>query len=1004
VERFDREYHEQTNAELETFMEIMRKCTCVFRNILLRNNLFYIKSTLFRFTVNHFWSSVMHSSFLGKHLFLPLLAVIFLSCTSDPTSPYDPSNVKMYLCLKSSTGVISSDTTEDTADNTLKIGIRANLPDEIDSVRIEVQTQTSNGYRDSILPVYTPFTSSSKYSDTAWYAIVFNDTGTKVIKGMAYIQKGYTFTDSITAIIHPKQKQKHPPIWQDSVITLSGSVGKALTLSLSDKCSDADSETLTFSLIAGVPLTDTILGTTYTFTPTSGDTGLFYPQIVAKDPVGLADTVTLYITISAGDTIPPELKLITPASDNISTNAPGYTVTLMCTDSSGIASVIGKLDTASFTGSKVSDSVWSVTISGLTENAFNTIVFTATDNSLRSNKSTLTLHIKYDPTMTDADGPVIKLISGPNSGDTVKNAVVTIVDSITDPSWLDSVYWTLNGKNLKLLTQSGNIYTLADTLKSEGYNILTVTAKDKSSNGNRSTQTIMLYVSAPSITVQPSSQSILSGSSAVFSVVATGTAPLAYQWKKNAVDIPDAIKSSYTIDTVTLSDSGSYTVTVSNSAGTITSQTAILTVNYAPSITTQPLSQTLYLNQTTTFTVVSTGNPVPTYQWYKNGAVITGATNASYTISSPGISDSGKYTVAVMNNVDTVLSDTAKFYAVVTSVSAGDSHGMILKSDGTLWATGSNFYGELGDGTTTNRLSPIQIMNAVSAVSAGNGYTMILKNDSTLWAMGYNVFGQLGDGTTTNRLTPVLIMTGVKTVSAGDTHTMIVKNDGTLWGTGTNGSGQLGDGTTTDKSSPVQVLNGVSAVDAGGSHTMILKTDGTLWATGYNASGQLGDGTTTDKKIPFQVTNEVAAVSTGFSYTVVLKTNGTLLAMGENSFGQLGDGSITNSAIPVQVMTGVLIANAGARQTMIVKTDRTLWALGCNDDGELGDGTKITQHLPEEIKINDISGGVSSASSGTYHSMMVTTSGQLWTTGDNRFGQLGDGTTTGSLIPKLIIP
>ena len=175
---------------------------------------------------------------------------------------------------------------------------------------------------------------------------------------------------------------------------------------------------------------------------------------------------------------------------------------------------------------------------------------------------------------------------------------------------------------------------------------------------------------------------------------------------------------------------------------------------------------------------------------------------------------------------------------------------MILKTDGTLWACGSNNYGQLGDRTHNDHLTPVQVMTDVSAVSAGEYHTMILKTDGSLWACGYNYYGQLGDGTTTDRRNPKQIMTGVSAVSAGHWHTMVLKTDGTLWACGRNFYGQLGDGTTTDRSTPVQVMTGVSAVAAGGYHTMILKTDGSLWACGQNSDGQLGDGTTINRSTP----------------------------------------------------------------------------------------------------------------------------------------------------------
>jgi alpha-tubulin suppressor-like RCC1 family protein len=380
-----------------------------------------------------------------------------------------------------------------------------------------------------------------------------------------------------------------------------------------------------------------------------------------------------------------------------------------------------------------------------------------------------------------------------------------------------------------------------------------------------------------------------------------------------------------------------------------------------------------------------------------------GPTDTVYTDTGLTPDSTYKYVVCAYNflidsvvNGESMPSDTATVILVaVKSVAAGDGHSMILKSDGTLWAWGLNLWGELGDGSTTNRLSPFQTMSGVSAVSAGNGYTMILKTDSTLWACGYNASGQLGDGTTTNRLSPVFIMSDVKAVSAGTMHTMIIKTDGTLWATGSNYFGQFGTGDTISRTTPIQIpMNDVSAVSAGGSHTMVLKTDGTLWATGDNEHGQLGDGTTTGRSTLFLVMSGVSAVSAGVQHTMIIQTNGALLSMGYNQFGQLGDGTITDRLFPIQIMTGVAVASASARHTMIVKTDGTLWAMGFNENGELGDSTKTEQHLPEVIKVNGISGGLLTLATGWFHSLIVKTDGTCWATGDNRFGQLGDGTTT----------
>ena len=163
---------------------------------------------------------------------------------------------------------------------------------------------------------------------------------------------------------------------------------------------------------------------------------------------------------------------------------------------------------------------------------------------------------------------------------------------------------------------------------------------------------------------------------------------------------------------------------------------------------------------------------------------------------------------------------------------------------------GFNSLGQLGDGTTTDRSTPVQVASGVAAVAAGGAHSLYLKTDGTMWAMGDNAYGQFGDGTTTNRSTPVQVASGVAAAAAGGVHSFYLKTDGTLWAMGWNNNGQLGDGTTTDRSSAVQVASGVAAVAAGGAHSLYRKTDGTLWAMGWNNSGQLGDGTTTNRSTP----------------------------------------------------------------------------------------------------------------------------------------------------------
>ncbi len=153
-------------------------------------------------------------------------------------------------------------------------------------------------------------------------------------------------------------------------------------------------------------------------------------------------------------------------------------------------------------------------------------------------------------------------------------------------------------------------------------------------------------------------------------------------------------------------------------------------------------------------------------------------------------------------------------------------HSLARKTDGSLWAWGSNAYGQLGDGTRTDRLSPIQVLTGVTAMAGGGYQTLALKTDGILWAWGGNDYGQLGDGTTMDRVSPVQVLTGVAAVAGGGTHTLARKTDGSLWAWGDNRYGQLGDGTTADRLTPVQVYG----FDVSGPYWDV---DPTSWAAGY---------------------------------------------------------------------------------------------------------------------------------------------------------------------------
>ena len=191
-------------------------------------------------------------------------------------------------------------------------------------------------------------------------------------------------------------------------------------------------------------------------------------------------------------------------------------------------------------------------------------------------------------------------------------------------------------------------------------------------------------------------------------------------------------------------------------------------------------------------------------------------------------------------------------------VSAGRTHTMAIKTDGSLWAWGSYGYGKLGNGIDVHPfiVNPIpdKVMDGVTSVSAGDTHTIAIKADGSLWACGYNGNGQLGDGTTNKRPLFVKILDGAASVSAGSTHTLAIKTDGSLWAWGDNQYGQLGDGTATNRKKPVEVMDAVASVSAGAVHTMAITEDGSLWAWGANNNGVFGNGTQVYSFMPTKIT------------------------------------------------------------------------------------------------------------------------------------------------------
>jgi alpha-tubulin suppressor-like RCC1 family protein len=356
--------------------------------------------------------------------------------------------------------------------------------------------------------------------------------------------------------------------------------------------------------------------------------------------------------------------------------------------------------------------------------------------------------------------------------------------------------------------------------------------------------------------------------------------------------------------------------------------------------------------------------------------------------------------------------DVVGLGAGVSGIVAGAFHTCALTAAGGAKCWGGNDAGAIGDGTTTARLTPVDVIglsSGVAAIAAGWNSTCALTTAGGAKCWGANTYGQIGDGTTTDRGAPADVaglITGVAGVTAGDGHACAVTASGALKCWGLNDSGQVGDGTTTQRATPVDVAgfaSGAARVSAGASFTCAVTTDGGVKCWGRNAAGQLGDGTTTQRSTPAAVlglAHLVSRVAAGYDHACALATDGGVQCWGADATGQLGVGTNPYLLVPADVprlSTGASAVRAGYSHACAITTAGGVRCWGSNGAGELGDGTLVTRGTPAAV--SGLAAGVSSIAVGSRHSCALTLGGGVRCWGNNDYGQLGDGTTMSRSTP-----
>ncbi|PTY06178.1 hypothetical protein DB347_12055 [Opitutaceae bacterium EW11] len=418
--------------------------------------------------------------------------------------------------------------------------------------------------------------------------------------------------------------------------------------------------------------------------------------------------------------------------------------------------------------------------------------------------------------------------------------------------------WKKDGTAISGATSA--TYSIASAATTDAGNYTVVVSNSAgSATSNAATLTVNAATTAPTITTQPQSATITTGGSASFSVVAAGTAPLTYQWKKDGTAISGATSATYSIASAATTDAGSYTVVVSNSAGSATSSAATLTVNAAataPTITTQPQSATATAGGSVSFSVAANGTAPLSYQWKKDGTAISGATSATYSIASAASTDAGSYTVVVSNSAGSVTSSAATLTisATVTAPSiTGQPQSAVITAGGgvtfSVTAAGTSLtYQWKKDGTALSGATSASYSIASAAAGDAGSYTVVVSNSA-----------------------------GSVTSNAA-TLTVSTSGGGTGGGTGGGSGGGTGTAAPTIASQPQS-----ATVVAGTTVVLSVTASGTSLAYQWSKDGAAVSGATASS-----YTIASAQATDAGSYTVVVSNSG---------------GSVTSSAATLTVTT-----------------------------------------------------------------------------------------------------